>query len=57
MPIPGLHHMTVADLKALLADVPDWAAVEVVTGDEDYISTDDNLEITYERGVLTIDVV
>uniref|UniRef100_A0AAU3H7T3 Uncharacterized protein n=1 Tax=Streptomyces sp. NBC_01401 TaxID=2903854 RepID=A0AAU3H7T3_9ACTN len=49
--------MTVADLKALLADVPDWAAVEVVTGDEDYISTDDNLEITYERGVLTIDVV
>jgi hypothetical protein len=50
--------MSVADLKAALADLPDWAAVQVVIGydDADYPQERGELYVDYSGGVLTIDV-
>lgn len=55
MPTPRPHRMTVADLKAALADLPDWAAVEVITYDTEGCPTEGDPYIDYGRGVLTID--
>jgi hypothetical protein len=47
--------MTVGDLKALLADVPDWAAVEVVTYDELDLPEEHDPYVEYSTGVLSIE--
>ncbi|MGA5599004.1 hypothetical protein ACWDCX_23525 [Streptomyces fungicidicus] len=47
--------MTVGDLKAMLAEVPDWAAVEVITYDEADLPEERDPYVDYSRGVLTID--
>jgi hypothetical protein len=49
------HLMTVADLKARIADLPDWALVEVVAYDADGAAESCDPHIDYGRGVLTID--
>lgn len=46
---------TVADLRAALADLPDWALVEVVSYDDDGTAEPCDLRIDYSRGVLSID--
>lgn len=53
---PRPYRMIVADLKALLADVPDWAAVEVLHYDEDGVPEERDPYIDYAAGILTIDV-
>lgn len=50
------HPTTVADLKQLLADLPDWAAVQVVTQDETGCAAEHAPYVDYDRGVLTIDI-
>lgn len=49
--------MTVADLRARLADLPDWAAVEVLVDDGGPEGLKDEYDplLTYADGVLTID--
>ncbi len=54
-PKPHPHRMTVGDLKAMLAEVPDWAAVEVITYDEADLPEERDPYVDYSRGVLTID--
>ncbi|MFD8269212.1 hypothetical protein [Streptomyces althioticus] len=54
-PEPRPHRMTVGDLKARLAEVPDWAAVEVITYDNEDLPREQDPHIDYSRGVLTID--
>ncbi|MFJ4051757.1 hypothetical protein ACIP29_37500 [Streptomyces coelicoflavus] len=49
------YRMTVADLRAALADLPDWAPVQVATYDDDGCVTDADPYIAYDHGVLTID--
>jgi hypothetical protein len=51
---PALR-MTVADLMALIADLPEWAVVEVVSYDDEGCSSTATPLIDYGRGVLTID--
>jgi hypothetical protein len=51
------HSMTVAELRARLDELPDWAAVEVLQNDgseEGFVEERDPL-LTYAAGVLTID--
>lgn len=55
-PATRTRTMTVADLRALLADVPDWAAVHVVTYDELDLPEEHDPCVEYRAGVLTIDV-
>ncbi|MET7704473.1 hypothetical protein [Streptomyces sp. NPDC005485] len=48
--------MTVAELRALLADLPDWAAVVIPVATEDDCTEDAPLTYTdYRAGVLTLD--
>jgi hypothetical protein len=49
------HLTTVADLKARIADLPDWALVEVISYDDDGAAETHDPHIDYARGVLTID--
>lgn len=49
------HTMTVADLKDQLADLPDWAAVQVLTYDETGCCEEHDPYLNYTAGVLTID--
>jgi hypothetical protein len=50
------HPATVADLKALLEDLPDWAAVQVISYDETGCMEDHAPYVDYKAGVFTIDV-
>jgi len=52
---PRPHRMTVGDLKALLAGVPDWAAVEVVTYDGTDCPEEHDPCVEYSTGVLSIE--
>jgi len=49
------HVMTVADLRDQIADLPDWALVEVISYDEDGAAESRDPHIDYGHGVLTID--
>lgn len=50
------HSMTVAELRARLNELPDWAAVEVLQDDghEDSCPEERDPLLTYAAGVLTI---
>lgn len=48
--------MTVADLRTAIADLPDWALVDVAVCDETGCVTDpEDVAVTYSRGVLYIE--
>ncbi|WNI34628.1 hypothetical protein [Streptomyces sp. ITFR-6] len=50
--------MTVAELRAVLADLPDWAVVVVSVADGDDFVEDATLTSTdYHAGVLTFDTI
>jgi hypothetical protein len=49
------HLTTVADLRAAIADLPDWALVEVISYDEEGMAEEHDPYLDYSRGVLTID--
>jgi len=52
---PRQHRMTAGDLKALLANVPDWAVVEIVTYDELELPEEHDPCVEYSAGVLSIE--
>jgi len=52
---PRQHRMTVGDLKALLADAPDSAAVEIVTYDKLELPEEHDPCVEYSAGVLSIE--
>ncbi|MEU5838588.1 hypothetical protein ABZ820_33650 [Streptomyces diacarni] len=50
------HGMTVADLRVALADIPDWASVQVTTYDAMDCPEEHDPRLDYSAGTLTIDV-
>ncbi|GAA1016879.1 hypothetical protein ACFQWA_28025 [Streptomyces thermogriseus] len=51
-----MTNLTVGDLRAALADVPDWAAVEVTYLDDELgIGSSEEIFVDYSRGVLMIE--
>ncbi|GAA1011610.1 hypothetical protein ACFQWA_00010 [Streptomyces thermogriseus] len=53
----SIARLTVGDLRAALAEIPDWAAVEVTYLDDELAigSSSEDIFIDYSRGVLTIE--
>ncbi|MFD7867803.1 hypothetical protein [Streptomyces sp. NPDC059783] len=49
--------MTVADLRRALDIAPDWAPIRVTTYDDAGCATESDPYITYDCGVLLIDVL
>ncbi|MFF4771074.1 hypothetical protein ACFY1V_31655 [Streptomyces sp. NPDC001255] len=55
-PVPRPHRMTVADLRAQIADMPDWAEVAVLSGGSEYEPPEEtDPYLSYAQGLLLIE--